>query len=1135
MECESVLGSPEKSRRVALPKGCLLIFAVITAAVAAAILGPLSGSSTLPSEAIPRANASIQKVRDGGSAPSNASIEVRMPAFWAFDQQVQIDLACTVAIEASIHRQWPPVFPEGLDPTTCYSEIVQQYVSWIKQTSLGKPCVLHVHVPKAGGSTMHNVWHKADLKEATGNSVREIIDECKRIRCDVVAGHFGVHALGQIMSEMPFGENRRQCLVITEIRDPVENSFSAFHYWRDKPWRLAGAVDLRPYYTDNPLEWKRCLGQPAQSPICASMGNHLVRTFADAPGTANLGDLSFRSLDWVSRFENGRPNCEHLNSAMRNLARRPHLILVNEEIDDSLKTLSVLLGRNFTVQAEHMNPDRENNFSSYERSVSPDVWSIAQAATALDRTLYTHGRRVAHIQRSAILEAARQIHTGTLVRTAHEPTSVPPRADSQADISPGSVPSCEFPADNSLGRNVTGCGACADRRHPPVNSSHEHLLQWHSTRLGGDRYKELFKTDAFRACSWHACNGVLNSPWIARFDLSVGTPSNWQLTNKRFDFYLRHGFAHGMTGSLCPRTVHVKSDALPKFVDTVLPQIAQDCRFALYVGDGDITIMRAGVDVPKLARDERVRAILAENNDAPPELNVIAMPLGFHPKQLLLNWEALRQIRTKAKTGGVKAGVVGGWSPWGKTIFGTREDRSEGKQWMLRNPQFATFVEDLSQEDFWSMVASHRFFLSPLGLTYDGFKMFEALALGTIPIIQRVGTWADAYVDLPVVLIDSFDDITPAAMATWWTKLSPQLDQIHERLISDYWWAKVAAVANGVEVPFDRIMLEARLVRPPRERASADNIATKPTGVFGLITEPRCFASLPFVLENALRTLNVVVFFHSKYNRKCTELWLRRAVLESAHAEGRLNVFESSAMTLGKDIYKKENWNNRMYLNATFWGHLRQFGSSVLTIQTDTLICSSNWINWGVNYIGGVSAHPVSPSLEQNANHLNGGLSIRRLDWILACLATTDDGVEDSIFNTCGEGRSSVSVVHAMRFASDNGHTACFNWSGDRICPWGIHKPWRFTSVSDYKELTEYCPGILTLRELQHETSWDNILNSPVAVLSSPESFPGAVVAGPKRRQEGSKRRLEGGGAFYAWCARGLHVVRSWWRRGSAS
>lgn len=159
-----------------------------------------------------------------------------------------------------------------------------------------------------------------------------------------------------------------------------------------------------------------------------------------------------------------------------------------------------------------------------------------------------------------------------------------------------------------------------------------------------------------------------------------------------------------------------------------------------------------------------------------------------------------------------------------------------------------------------------------------------------------------------------------------------------------------------------------------------------------------------------------------------------------------------------------------------------QYGNTALTIQADTLICSDHGDHshtnnnytytppWNVNFLGGVSwVNDVPPSNATNKYHLNGGLSIRKLDWVISCLkqktAENFSTPEDDIFCNCTGGVEAVSVVDAMAFASDNGHTNCFDWQGHRQCPWGVHKPW-MRRGSGYRELVSYCPDIEILLKL---------------------------------------------------------------------
>lgn len=275
----------------------------------------------------------------------------------------------------------------------------------------------------------------------------------------------------------------------------------------------------------------------------------------------------------------------------------------------------------------------------------------------------------------------------------------------------------------------------------------------------------------------------------------------------------------------------------------------------------------------------------------------------------------------------------------------------------------------------------------------------------------------------------------------------------------------------------------------------ADTTSTE-TKVFAFMTEPRCIASAPFVLENALKNLPSsfpVVLFYSKHNHKCVKQWINQSQLLSvAHQTGRFQIEEQSSMDpKSRNIYSPTNWNNLLYTSIDFWKYLRKFGNTALTIQSDTLICSDVATKnvsyllhrnirtfsplWEANFLGGVSwTDNVQPSSMANTHHLNGGLSVRKLDWVLKCLEDKKSEnfttPEDDIFCNCTGGVHSVSVVDAMNFASDNGHTKCFDWDGSRHCPWGVHKPWK-RRWGNLTELMQYCPDIKTLHQLLQRKS----------------------------------------------------------------
>jgi hypothetical protein len=267
---------------------------------------------------------------------------------------------------------------------------------------------------------------------------------------------------------------------------------------------------------------------------------------------------------------------------------------------------------------------------------------------------------------------------------------------------------------------------------------------------------------------------------------------------------------------------------------------------------------------------------------------------------------------------------------------------------------------------------------------------------------------------------------------------------------------------------------------------------------FALMTEPRCYAATPFVLDNALTNLPEtfkVVVFYSLENEQCMRTFVRNStILQQAYTKGRLILRHDIPMHAnisGNGRYNPNSWNNALYSNPSWWESLLPYGEMVLTLQSDTLLCSlaatevQPWHR--VNLLGGISAQvrykiwtppdvrTLQASNRTNVYHLNGGLSIRRIPWVASCLRSYrgPPEVEDRVFHNCTNGRESATIVDAMAFASDSGHTLCFDWEGKRKCPWGVHKPWAAIPYNhrdeEYEELVQYCPDINKLRDLQYD------------------------------------------------------------------
>ena len=65
----------------------------------------------------------------------------------------------------------------------------------------------------------------------------------------------------------------------------------------------------------------------------------------------------------------------------------------------------------------------------------------------------------------------------------------------------------------------------------------------------------------------------------------------------------------------------------------------------------------------------------------------------------------------------------------------------------------------------YGQILTSKFVLCPPGLGPDSYRIWEVLYLGAIPVVERTrGGWDDLLVDLPVLLVDSFEEVTPSLL-----------------------------------------------------------------------------------------------------------------------------------------------------------------------------------------------------------------------------------------------------------------------------------------------------------------------------------------------------------------------------------
>jgi hypothetical protein len=111
----------------------------------------------------------------------------------------------------------------------------------------------------------------------------------------------------------------------------------------------------------------------------------------------------------------------------------------------------------------------------------------------------------------------------------------------------------------------------------------------------------------------------------------------------------------------------------------------------------------------------------------------------------------------------------------------------------LLSPAFGpnTFSRGRSQDDFLTEVYCSRFVACPCGMGFDTHRVWEALTLGRIPILERhshIGGLLATYADLPVLLVDKWEDVTQELLEKSWKDMASKAASYkYEKLVKAYW------------------------------------------------------------------------------------------------------------------------------------------------------------------------------------------------------------------------------------------------------------------------------------------------------------------------------------------------------------
>lgn len=81
---------------------------------------------------------------------------------------------------------------------------------------------------------------------------------------------------------------------------------------------------------------------------------------------------------------------------------------------------------------------------------------------------------------------------------------------------------------------------------------------------------------------------------------------------------------------------------------------------------------------------------------------------------------------------------------------------------------------------------NYKYVIEPFGRCFDGYRLWESLCVGTVPIVFS-SPIKELYEDLPILVIDSFEQIDEKYLNEQYEKIINRTDYKFEKLYIDYW------------------------------------------------------------------------------------------------------------------------------------------------------------------------------------------------------------------------------------------------------------------------------------------------------------------------------------------------------------
>lgn len=164
------------------------------------------------------------------------------------------------------------------------------------------------------------------------------------------------------------------------------------------------------------------------------------------------------------------------------------------------------------------------------------------------------------------------------------------------------------------------------------------------------------------------------------------------------------------------------------------------------------------------------------------------IPLGiYQDKRYYKPREELTQVFARLRTAPKEGMLYMNF----RDIRGRKPERADVME-LLAHKQFCYNADQKPFLDYMEEMSHYKFTLSPRGYGPDSYRNYEALLVGSIPIVHT-SHMDDLYADLPVLIIQDWQEITEDFLKEKYAQMTAKKWNI-EKLFSEYWIKKIKRV-----------------------------------------------------------------------------------------------------------------------------------------------------------------------------------------------------------------------------------------------------------------------------------------------------------------------------------------------------